>query len=294
MAAPIGVISSVAISSVFGFFLILALLFSIQDFDRTIGSDYGQPVLQILVDIFGVNGATAMMTLVILCVWHCGLFSVTSNSRMMFSFARDGGIPQFFHHVDAKWQSPIRTVWLAILLAFLLAVPSLGSAVAFAAATSIATIGLYISYTIPILIGLVYPAGFIRGPFTLGRFSRPVAAVACAYVAFLTIVFCLPQLNPVNKETLNYTPVAVGVIGLWCFASWFLWARRWFVGPLRQIEAEIAGVNTVDPSSTAVFEKSARLDHGRNGTAHLVGAVEHAHSEKSALAGVAEAGRHGA
>ena len=42
--------------------------------------------------------------------------------------------------------SPHSTVWLACTLSFILGLPSLGSSVAFAAATSIATIGLYISY----------------------------------------------------------------------------------------------------------------------------------------------------
>jgi hypothetical protein len=37
-------------------------------------------------------------------------------------------------------------VWLACTLSFILGLPSLGSSVAFSAATSIATIGLYISY----------------------------------------------------------------------------------------------------------------------------------------------------
>ena len=82
-SAPIGVLTSVGCSAVFGFFLVLCLLFSIQDFDRTIGSDYEQPVLQILLDIFGEDGAIALFTLVVVCVWHCGLFSMTSNSRMM-------------------------------------------------------------------------------------------------------------------------------------------------------------------------------------------------------------------
>jgi hypothetical protein len=35
--------------------------------------------------------------------------------------------------------------------------------------------------------------------------------------------------------------VAVGIILFWCIASWFLWARKWFVGPIRQLEEEIAG-----------------------------------------------------
>src|SRR3954470_6644110 len=109
---------------------------------------------------------------------------MTSNSRMMFAFARDGGIHPFFHQVDARFQSPIRTIWLAAFLSFCLALPSLGSSVAFAAATSIATIGLYISYGIPILIGLIYAKTFNprKGPFNLGIFSRPVALIAVLWM----------------------------------------------------------------------------------------------------------------
>lgn len=245
-SAPIGVMMSVGCSSVFGFFLILALLFSIQDFPSTVASTYSQPVLQILLDIFGETGATVLFVLVITCVWHCGLFSMTSNSRMMFSFARDGALPHFFHKVDDKFRSPIRTVWLAATLSFLLAVPSVGSTVAFQAATDIATIGLYISYGLPILIGMLNPGGFIHGPFDLKKASRPVAFMAVGWIAFITIIFCLPQLNPVDSQTLNYTPVCVGIILFWCIASWFLWARKWFVGPIRQIEEEMAGVNEIE------------------------------------------------
>lgn len=90
-SAPIGVLMSIGMSAVFGFFLIIALLFSIQDFKNTIQSDVGQPVVQILVDIFGNTAAIILMVLVIVCVWHCGLFSMTSNSRMMYGFSRDRG-----------------------------------------------------------------------------------------------------------------------------------------------------------------------------------------------------------
>lgn len=277
MSAPWGVLMSIGCSAVFGWFLILSYLFSIQNFDRTIDSEYAQPILQILVDIFGKAGATAMMTLVIVCVWHCGLFSLTSNSRMMFSFARDGGIPKFFHAVDKRWRSPIRTIWLAAFLAFLLAIPSVGSTVAFAAATSIATIGLYISYGIPILIGLVNPQGFVHGPFNLRAFSKPVAIIACLWIGFMTIVFCLPNANPVDSQTLNYTPVAVGIVALWALGSWFLWAHKWFVGPIRQIEAVVAGVNTDDPEAMDRAEKEGgipALDTMQGGKKSILAAMK--------------------
>jgi len=102
---------------------------------------------------------------------------------MMFGFARDRGLPPLFRRVDSSG-TPVYTIWLAAFLAFCLALPSLGSSVAFAAATSIATIGLYLSYSVPILIGLIWGSRFeeLEGPFNLGRMgSKAVAVVACAW-----------------------------------------------------------------------------------------------------------------
>ncbi|KAL8647741.1 MAG: hypothetical protein Q9226_006310 [Calogaya cf. arnoldii] len=254
-SAPLGVLMSIGVSALFGFFVILALLFSIQDFDATIGSEYEQPVVQILIDIFGEGGAIVLMTLIMVCVYHCGLFSLTSNSRMMFGFSRDGGLPHFFDKVDSRHRAPIRAIWLGATLSFLLAVPSLGSTVAFSAATSIATIGLYISYGLPILIGMIWPRNFKKGPFNLRFASRWIALVAVLWICFITIIFCLPTANPVDSQTLNYTPVAVGIVALWAFGSWFLWARKWFTGPVRQIQAEQLGIDLEDPAAMEKVEK---------------------------------------
>ena len=137
--------------------------------------------------------------------------------------------------------------------------PSLGSSVAFAAATSIATIGLYLSYGMPILIGLIYHKNFKKGPFNLKAFSRPVAAVACLWIGFITIIFCLPGVNPVTSQTLNYTPVAVGIVCVWAFGSWFLSARKWFTGPVRQIEAEEMGIDIDEPGALERAELEGKL-----------------------------------
>lgn len=134
-------------------------------------------------------------------------------------------------------------------MSFLLALPSLGSSVAFAAATSIATIGLYVSYGIPILVGFIYNSEFrkIKGPFDLGPFSRIISLVGILWIGFITIIFCLPTANPVTSQTVNYTPVAVVIIAIGALGSWVLWAQRWFTGPIRQIEAERRGVRIEEP-----------------------------------------------
>ena len=39
-------------------------MFSIQNFENTVNSQYDQPVLQILVDVFGENGALGIFSLI--------------------------------------------------------------------------------------------------------------------------------------------------------------------------------------------------------------------------------------
>ena len=100
----------------------------------------------------------------------------------MFAFARDGGIPHRLHIMDNRFKSPIRTIIFGAICSFLLALPVLGSEVAFEGTVSIATIGLYISYGIPIAMTLFNRRNFKRGPFRLGRASKPIAVIACTWV----------------------------------------------------------------------------------------------------------------
>lgn len=73
------------------------------------------------------------------------------------------------------------------------------------------------------------------------------------WICFITIIFCLPTANPVTSQTLNYTVVAVGIIAVFSLTSWIVWAHRWFVGPVREIEAERQGVDISEPGA---FEKA--------------------------------------
>jgi hypothetical protein len=99
---------------------------------------------------------------------------------------------------------------------------------------------------IPIALRVVYRKDFQRGPFHLGAFSYPVAIAAVTWIAFISIVFILPELNPVNTQTLNYAVVAVGIVLAYALGFWFLSARRWFTGPVTQIAMEAQGVNVME------------------------------------------------
>jgi hypothetical protein len=117
--------------------------------------------------------------------------------------------------------------------------------------TSIATIGLYIAYAIPIFLRLRAGDTWEPGEWTLGRWYKLVGGTAVVWVAFISILFILPT-NPGGVPwhtdkfawtSFNYAPIAVGgtilLVGLW----WVLSARKWFKGPITQgSEDELARI----------------------------------------------------
>lgn len=61
MSGSIGIVMAIGVSAILGWFLILGLLFSIQDLEGTLSSGTGQPVTQIFLDTVGENGAIVLM-----------------------------------------------------------------------------------------------------------------------------------------------------------------------------------------------------------------------------------------
>src|SRR5207245_6064886 len=91
---------------------------------------------------------------------------VTSTSRMIFAFSRDNGMPlsNIWNKVSRQFRTPAAGVWLAATLAFLLPCLIFGLVAFFPkrldfsklypAVTGVSTIGLYLSYGIPLLLKL--------------------------------------------------------------------------------------------------------------------------------------------
>lgn len=113
-----------------------------------------------------------------------------------------------------------------------------------------------LSSGIPIALRVLGRKRFTKGPFNLGMFSIPIAVIAVTWILFISIVFVLPEVNPVDSQTLNYTIVAVGIVISYSLGFWLvslltvlhsgdqlmrtcqISARKWFTGPIKQIEGE--------------------------------------------------------
>ncbi len=251
-SGPRGIVMSIVVSLVAGWVLLIGLTYAIQDYDKELGSATGVPPAQIFIDAVGRTGGELLLLIVVVAQFFCGMSSVTANSRMIYAFSRDGALPgsAFWHHINPRTRTPTNSIWLAAVGAFLLGLPYLWSPVAYFAVTSIAVIGLYIAYVIPVFLRLRAGDRFQPGPWQLGRWSRPIGIIAIAWVAFIAVLFMLPQVKPVTRSTFNYAPVAVGVVLGFAGIYWLVSARRWFTGPkvqgspeeLAAIERELESV----------------------------------------------------
>jgi len=240
-SGPRGIVMSIIVSWVAGWVLLLGVTFAIQDYNKELASASGVPPAQIFIDSIGWRGGLFLLLIVIGAQFFCGMSSVTSNSRMIYAFSRDGALPgsNFWHKVNKRTRTPTNSIWLAAVGALILGLPYLWNPEAYAAVTAIATIGLYIAYILPVILRLRQGENFKRGPWHLGRWSTLVGVIATIWVVFITILFMLPQAFPPDlTKNFNYAPVAVLVVLLFAGGWWFLGARNWFKGPRVQGTAE--------------------------------------------------------
>jgi amino acid transporter len=247
-SAARGVIGSIVVSAVFGYILALAVAFAIQDYGKTAGAG-GFAVKQVFLDSLGTRTAEVMLFICVGAQFYCGMSSITSASRMLYAFSRDRAVPghRYWRQLN-KSRVPVYAVWAIAVLAFLCAFPAYfgtNGVVAYVAVTSIATIGLYIAYAIPIFLRLRHGDAWEPGEWNLGKHYRWIGTVACLWVVFISILFILPTSPagvPWRSEftwvAFNYAIVALGGTMLLVGGWWLLSARHWFTGPIAQGSAE--------------------------------------------------------
>src|SRR5262249_3135492 len=169
--APWGMVMSVTVSGLVGYSLLIALTLSIKNVYVTLNSD-APAVVVILAESLGERAGSLFSGLAAMAMWFCGLSAVTWSSRVIWAFARDNGLPasDLWKRVSHKHSTPVYTIWLCVIAAFLAAVYS----GAYVVVTSISAIGLYISYIIPVYLSSRAKGSaheIERRPWHLGKYG---------------------------------------------------------------------------------------------------------------------------
>lgn len=251
-AAAWGVVMSVVMSVIFGFILLVAVTFAVPDVAGTIGAG-GFAVTYIWQTALGNKWAEFLLVIACVAQFFCGAASVTAASRMMFAFSRDGAVPggPLWRRVSHRNRVPVYAVSAIAVLSWALMLPTLwNGAIGYLVGTSIAVIGLYIAYGIPIYLRWRAGDSFEPGAWTLGRHYKWINPIAVLWIVAIVILFLMPTVpkaipwkSGFDWNVVNYAPITVGAVLLAAGIWWILSARKWFKGPVREgSEEELARI----------------------------------------------------
>jgi amino acid transporter len=256
-SSALGMVWAVGASVVLGFVLLMSVTFAVPDVQGTLDAG-GMSVIYIWSEATNDAWAEFLLIITVVAQLFCGMASVTSGSRMMFAFSRDGAVPgsRLWRRVNAR-RVPVNAVIAIVVISWALMLPTLvNGVVGYAVGTSIAVIGLSIAFALPIILRIRAGARFEPGAWSLGRHYRWVSRIAVAWIVFICVLFLLP-ISPngipgaegFSFESVNYAPLTVGGAVL-LFGGWYIVsARRWFTGPVREDAADAALAAVLDGPS---------------------------------------------
>ena len=118
--------------------------------------------------------------------------------------------------------------------------------IAFYAVVSIAVIGLYLAFLIPIWLRWRMGDAFEPGTWHNGSKYRWMNLVAVAEIAIISVYFILPFVPaaaPWNEDFswkfVNYAPLLTGGVLLLLTLWWHASAKHWFTGPRHTIDRAV-------------------------------------------------------
>ncbi|MFN8413747.1 MAG: amino acid permease [Anaerolineales bacterium] len=191
----------------------------------------------------------------------CALAGLTSTSRMMYAFARDGGLPasKALSTVSTVYRTPGTAVWVSAILALI----STLYAPAYLVLAVACAVFLYISMVMPIAAGLMAEGTAKwkeKGPFNLGGLSKANAVLAIIF----GITLAISGFFPPNEKVFYFT--IVFVVALLAF-----WSKK--LAPVGIVVAVIGFLLTLLPVNEANVFHFLVPDRGTAIAAIVVGVV---------------------
>jgi len=210
---PKGMWTAVFWSWVFGLVAVAAYVLTMPSLEEAHAAGWGS--------FFYMWGASRMPSWLsiflavgmVLVNYVCALAGLTSTSRMMYAFARDGGLPASasLATVSTEYRTPGTAVWVSAIFAF----ASTLYAPAYLILAVACAVFLYLSMVMPIAAGLLAEGSAKwkeKGPFNLGSLSKPNAFLAVIF----GITLAISGFFPPNEKVFYFTVVfVVALLGLW-------------------------------------------------------------------------------
>ena len=249
-AAAKGIWRSIFYSAIGGWILLLTFLFAVQDAEEV--SAKGGAVATIFTQALDTSWVGVILLISTAGQFFCTTACQTSASRMLFAFSRDRAVPghQLWSKVSSK-RVPANGVIITAVLAAIITSPALVEVdvngapvpIAFFAVVSIGVCGLYLCFAVPIFLRWKMGDRFEVGSWNLGKHYKWMAPLAVAEIVVTSIVAMFPTARggiPWDPDFawkfVNYTPLLVGGVMILLWIYWHASVKKWFTGPIKQVD----------------------------------------------------------
>ena len=231
-SVPRAMVMSVVWSAIFGYIFLAPFVLMLPNMDEAAAQGWN-----VFFWGFDQKVSSGIKEIIYLIVFVaqllCGLATVTSASRMIFAFSRDGGLPASgsLSKVSPKYRTPVAAIWTSAVLSVLFvwgsSLVSVAGTSAYTIVVSCTVIFLFLSFTFPIVLGMM-AWGTSKwdkmGPWNLGRGVYMLFGVLS--VISMILIFVI-GIQPPNDWALYIT---VGFFILTAIV-WFGFENRRFQGP---------------------------------------------------------------
>ena len=246
-SVPRGIVNSVILSSLAGWIMVCAIMIAIPDLAAGAKQGFGVffATMSAILPAWLVN---LLYLAILIAQFLCGLATVTSTSRMLFAFTRDGGVPFFsksISSVSLRFRTPVVAIWtgaiLEMLFVWLAQTVSVGGSNIYTITVNATLIFLFLSFTVPIGAGF-FAIGTAKwpkmGPWNMGIGLYKLISVLVV-LSMVLIIFIAVQ--PPNGQVLWITLAFLVVAAI----IWFAFENKRFRGPpigdmIAKRQAEIA------------------------------------------------------
>lgn len=226
-SVPRAIVGSVLAAGLLGLAFLVALTIAIPDVPRITGS--GSAVASILRAQLGPVMETVLLIAINFAFFACGMVVMATAARLVFAMARDGRFPasRFMRRVHPRTQTPIPATLLVFVggVVLMLALPGEAMLQLITASTILPVL----LYGATVVLYLRVRAGLDRreGAFDLGRFERPVAVAALAWLVVALVVLVAPSAARVPMLIVAGLLLLGGVyfVGLVAFDRQSLWGE---------------------------------------------------------------------
>ena len=232
-SVPRSIISSVVWASLVGWLMVCAITLAIPD--MAVAAGQGWTMFFKTMDAIMPSGLkTVLYAAILVSQLICGLATVTSASRMLFAFSRDGGMPvgsAALAKVSPTYRTPVNAIWTASILQVLYVFAAQFIVVdglnIYTIVVNSTLVFLFLSFAIPLACGMfAYGTSKWPNPGPWAMSSGLYKLVSALSMVSMAIIFYI-AIQPPNDRVLW---IVIGAL-VALIVIWVAFEGRRFQGP---------------------------------------------------------------